>query len=169
MVRAEVTWMSRYIGSLAFCALAALSKASPQSQVLIRGPVEALNEQTAQVKVLGQWVASSGASEGIEGQVVAVSGAIDARGNYVVSGIQQLGMGYVEGATPVFLSGVISSMNKAVGVAVVGGISVDYTGALHSLAAESLAVGKVVSFSGVHYSGDKIYATSEQLTQELRL
>jgi hypothetical protein len=90
MVRAEIVRMTSYFASLTLCALAFTSGAAPPSQVLLRGPVEALNQQTAQVKVLGQWVAASGLSDGIEGQVVAVSGAIDSRGNYVVSDVKQL-------------------------------------------------------------------------------
>ncbi|MGO9932063.1 MAG: hypothetical protein ACLPV8_09670, partial [Steroidobacteraceae bacterium] len=138
------------------------SAAGAQSnQMLLRGPVDKVNALTSQIEVLGQWVSARGMPvEALEGHVVSVNGVIGARGAYVVSGIQSLSsVHYVPGATSVFLTGIISSINKSIGVLVLSGVSVDYTGALHTLMAEDLAVGIVASFSGLRYSDPKkIYA-----------
>src|SRR3974390_3523831 len=150
-MRIESARMATYIASLSLCvfvlgtesASAADAQASPE--VLLRGPVDSVNAGTSQILVLGQWVSASGINaESMLGHVVAVNGTIDARGAYVVSTIQDLrSVEYVPGATAVHLTGTITSINKFSGVLALGGITVDYTGALHTLMADDLAVGKI--------------------------
>jgi hypothetical protein len=152
--------------TLALCSatlgLAVCTAANAQTdQMLLRGPVDSVNTRTSQIQVLGQWltVAGSAVSE-LQGHMVAVDGAIDASGGYLVSNIEDLNsVQYVAGATPVYFSGVIQSVNKSAGSFVVGGVSVDYTAALSSLQPDNLMVGSVASFNAVRFTDvKKMYA-----------
>ena len=132
--RIAIRITSATIGALVIgisCASAATAEAN--NQLLLRGPVDNVNPRTMQIEVLGQWISTRGmAIETLQGRFVTVDGTLDSRGNYVVSAIEAVdSIQYVPGATPVYLSGMVESINKASGVLVLaGGVTVDYTAAL---------------------------------------
>ena len=148
---------------------ASVAGAENGDQLLLRGPVDQVNLRTSQVEVLGQWLSPRGVSvDSLKGHFVVVDGAFDTHGGYLVSGITEVkSVEYVPGATPVYLSGVIASIDKSTGVLVIGGTKVDYTGALHTLEAGNLEIGKVASFTGLRFSDPKtIYAANGGVTSD---
>jgi hypothetical protein len=163
------------LASAALCALIlgincpSVAGAENSDQLLLRGPVDQVNLRTSQIEVLGQWVSPRGISiDALKGHFVAVDGTFDAHGDYLVSDVKDVkSVEYVPGATPVYLSGVIASINRSTGVLVIGGTKVDYTGALHTLEAGNLEIGKLASFSGLRFSDLKtIYAANGVVTSD---
>src|ERR1700761_9600943 len=124
-----------------------ISYALPQggTSVLMRGPVDDVDLKTSQLHILGQWILVRGVStEQLMGHVVSVEGEIGEGGSYVVSAIEDLNaVQYVPGATSVFLSGVVTSLNRDAGILTIGGTTVNFAGALHSLASNEVSVGSV--------------------------
>ena len=148
---------------------ASIAGAENGDQVLLRGPVDQVNLRTSQIEVLGQWLSPRGVSvDSLKDHFVVVDGAFDTHGAYLVSGVTEVkSVEYVPGATPVYLSGVIASIDKSTGVLVIGGTKVDYTGALHTLEAGNLEIGKVASFTGLRFSDPKtIYAANGGVTSD---
>lgn len=85
----------------------------------------------------------------IVGELVAIYGVVDANGTYKISAVSQLGSSsYVPGATKLFLKGLVTSIDNNAGTPKIGSYSVNYSGALHSLSADQLAVGDVAIFTG---------------------
>jgi len=160
------------LASATLCALTlgpSFAGAEPGDQLLLRGPVDQVNLRTSQIEVLGQWLSPRGVSvDSLKDHFVVVDGAFDTHGAYLVSGVTEVkSVEYVPGATPVYLSGVIASIDKSTGVLVIGGTKVDYTGALHTLEAGNLEIGKVASFTGLRFSDPKtIYAANGGVTSD---
>jgi hypothetical protein len=145
--------------------IAADFQAVANSDLLLLGPVDLVEPAKARVQVLGQWIPLSQTQMSqtpnrLIGHVVAVYGSIAADGSFEVAAVrEQDSIDYVPGATHLYLKGPISALDTLRGSARIGALSVSYSSALHSLVAEDLAVGAVVSFSGLQYAeNSKLYA-----------
>jgi hypothetical protein len=135
------------------------------SDLLLLGPVDLVEPSKARVQVLGQWIPLSQSQisqspNHLIGHVIAVYGSIAPDGSFEVAAVrEQDSIDYVPGATHLYLKGSISALDTLRGTARIGSLSVSYSGALHSLVADDLAVGAVVSFSGLQYAeNSKLYA-----------
>src|SRR5271168_2385585 len=141
---------------------AAEFQAVSNSDLLVLGPVDLVDQSKGRVQVLGQWISLSAnqVSQDLLGRVVAVYGSITPEGSFQVAAVhEQNSIDYVSGATRLYLKGSISGLDTLHGTARIGTLSVDYSGALHTLVAEDLAVGTVVSFSGLRFTDpSKLYA-----------
>ena len=135
------------------------------SDLLVLGPVDLAEPSKARVQILGQWipVSNSQISQGVEGlvgHVLAVYGSVAADGSFEIATVrEQDTANYVPGATHLYLKASISSLDSTHGTARIGSLLVSYTNALHTLVAEDLSVGAVVSFSGLQFAGNnELYA-----------
>ena len=136
------------------------------SDLLILGPVSAVDLSKARFEVLGQWIPFS-ETEALEtqqavGRVVAVYGTVANDGSLQIASVrEQSSVEFVPGATPVYLKGKISSVDAVHGTARIGALSVNYTNALHTLVADDLSVGAIASFAGQQFAeSNKLYADS---------
>ncbi|MGO9991394.1 MAG: hypothetical protein ACLPTF_02635 [Steroidobacteraceae bacterium] len=123
------------------------------SNLVLLGPVEGVNLPESRIQVLGQWVVvPSTRTNVVVGELVAVYGVVDADGTYKVSDVSKLdSSSYVAGATKLFLKGVVTSIDSNAGTLHIGSYSVNYSGALHSLSADKLAIGEVATFTGLSF------------------
>jgi hypothetical protein len=125
------------------------------SDLMILGPVEAVDLRAATIQVLGQTVRFPESAQQrillrlVPGNVVAVRGQILTAGEIAATAVSITAHQYVAGAQPVFVRGVVTALRADVGVLLIGRLSVDYTGALYSLDAGSLSEGAEVVFSGI--------------------
>ena len=140
-------------------------QAIAESNLLVLGPVDAVEPSKAQVRVLGQWIPVSENQvsqnlDGLVGHLLAVYGSIAPDGTFEVATVrEQNSIDYVPGATHLYLKGSISALDVLHGTARIGSLSVSYSGALHTLVAEDLSVGAIVSFSGLQFAGSsKLFA-----------
>jgi hypothetical protein len=79
------------------------------------------------------------------GDFVSVQGSVVSPGWLYADGVSVSDTTYVPGATQVFVTGMLSSVDRASGIARMGGLTIDYTSSLGSNAAPS---GAMWSFSG---------------------
>ena len=132
------------------------------SDLLILGPVERVDLAKAQIQVLGQWIPQSNIeiSQNTVGHLLAVYGSVKADGSFEISAVrEQSSTAYVPGANHLYLKAAISAVDHVNAIVRVGALSISYSAALHTLVAEDLAVGAVVSFSGLQYgANDRLYA-----------
>ena len=127
------------------------------SDLLALGPVEQVDVKTAEIRVLGQLAVVPAlqrnlVSEELVGRMVAVYGELNTDGSLRVSGVAELGMDYVPGATELFVKGVVRAVNQSKATVRLGSLSVSYSGALHTLNADDIATGKVVALSGLEFA-----------------
>ena len=137
---------------------AATFQSLANSDLLLSGPVDQVIAKSFQLKLLGQTVILPAtqhelATDGIIGRMIAVYGSIASNGSLKVSQVSLLNSEYVPGSTPLFIKGLVTSIDHVNAVAKLGSISISYSGALHTLIADEIAIGKVVSFGGVEYAG----------------
>jgi len=66
------------------------------------------------------------------GDFVSVQGSVVASGWLYADGLSVSTEAYVPGATEVFVTGMLSSVDSANGLALVGGLTIDYTASLGS-------------------------------------
>jgi hypothetical protein len=123
------TFVTALVGAAVTVGHAAGSGTSGASELLLIGPVEAVNTTQTRAVVLGQKI-SIAPSYGIAvGDTVAVYGTESADGTIQATKVQAQGM-YVAGATTVFLEGVVQKVQPAIGHVVVNGLTVDLTPAM---------------------------------------
>jgi len=140
--------------------LAADFHAIADSDLLVVGPVDLVDPSKARVQVMGQWIPLARTQisqnlDGLVGHVLAAYGSVAADGSFEVASVrEQDSIDYVPGATRVYLKGSITALDSLHGTARIGALTVNYSNALHSLAAEDLSVGAVVSFSGLQFVGN---------------
>ena len=79
------------------------------------------------------------------GDFVTVEGSVVSPGWLYADGVSVSGAAYVPGATQVFVTGMLSSVDRTAGIARMGGLIIDYTSSLGNSAAPS---GAMWSFSG---------------------
>ena len=101
------------------------------AELLVIGPVEAVNAADRSATVLGQRVQISKPETLSVGDSVAVFGRSQPDGSIVAATIQQRGL-YVAGATPIFLAGTVQRAEPSLGRVVVNGVPVDLTSAMSS-------------------------------------
>ena len=140
-------------------------QALANSDLLVLGPVDLVEPSKAQVQILGQWIPVSKSQipqgvEGLVGHVLAVYGSVATDGSLEVATVrEQDSVNYVPGAIHLYIKAPISALDSTHGTARIGSLSVSYTNALHTLVAEDLSVGAVVSFSGLQFAGNnELYA-----------
>ena len=98
------------------------------AELLVIGPVEAVNSADRTATVLGQRVIVSKPEALSVGDAVAVYGQARLDGSIVAAAIQPRGL-YVAGATPIFLAGTVQKSEPSIGRVVVNGVAVDLTSA----------------------------------------
>ena len=133
------------------------------SDLLLLGPVERVDPANMQIHVLGQVAAIPASSQALKinglGKMVAVYGSLNINGSLKVREIQELNANYVPGATQLYVKGIVTSVDYQNADARVGSLTVSYSGSLHTLVADALVPGAVVSFSGVEFdTSTKFYA-----------
>src|ERR1700734_3482316 len=147
------TWSSASTADLAGAPkLTADFQALANSDLLVLGPVDLFEPSKARVQMLGQWIPLSKSqvsqSEALVGHVLAAYGSVTADGSLEVTAVQeQSSSDYVPGATHLYLKGSIAALDSLQGTARIGSLSINYSNALHTLVADELSVGAVVSFS----------------------
>jgi hypothetical protein len=95
-------------------------------ELLVVGPVEAIDQAAKTAVVLGQRVLVADANHLALGETAAVFGTARADGSIVAAAIQSRGP-YVPGASAVFISGVVQKSEPSVGQVTIGGLSIDLT------------------------------------------
>ncbi|HEX4388958.1 MAG TPA: hypothetical protein VH109_10065, partial [Steroidobacteraceae bacterium] len=129
---------------VAATATAYAAPAKGGGELLVIGPVEALDAADGIATVLGQRVRTT--SHLAVGEAVAVFGAMHPDGSIVASSIQARGL-YVAGASPIFISGMVQRSEPSIGRVVINGVVVDMTPAMSS-GALSAEVGSKMAISG---------------------
>ena len=117
------------------------------AQLLVVGPVDAINAAIRTAIVLGQTVHVASLERLAVGNTVAVYGTTRADGSIAASAIQSLGI-YVPGATSIFISGTVQRAEPSVGRVVVSGVTVDLTSVM-SYGMFSPTVGTKLQLTGV--------------------
>ena len=129
------TIVSSAIAAAAPAAYAGISgggdTSSAQAQLLLVGPVDAINTRASVVTVLGQKVHYPAAGTLVLGDAVSVFGRTNADGSFVATKITDKGQ-YVPGATLVVISGKVQKADPAVGRVMVDGLTIDLTGTMSS-------------------------------------
>jgi hypothetical protein len=120
---------------------------------VLAGPVEAIDITNGVFYSLGQIVmASKDMLSGLQvGDFVTVGGSVAAPGWLYADAISIANIDYVPGATKVFVSGLLSSVDASSGTARLGSLTIDYT---PSLANGSVPSGMAWSFSGTRPAND---------------
>lgn len=134
------------------------------SDLLVRGTVDAIDMKKSSISVLGQSILIPpkllASHSELLGHFVSINGDIDEGGVYEGYSLTDHGAAiYVPGATQLYIKGVVSSVDPASGTAKLGSLSVSFSGALHSLSESDVSVGKRLSFVGLAYDGSpRFYA-----------
>ena len=150
-------------------------QAIAEGNLLVLGPVDAVEPSKAQVRVLGQWIPVSENQvsqnlDGLVGHLLAVYGSIASDGTFEVATVrEQNSIEYVPGATHLYLKGSISALDVLHGTAQIGSLAVSYSGALHTMIAEDLSVGAIVSFSGLQFAGSSKLFADNGLVHQVNL
>ena len=140
------TFVTALVGAAATVGYAAVGGGGAKEELLLIGPVEAVNSIQTRAVVLGQKI-SIAPSEGVAvGNAVAVYGTESADGTITATKVVSEGL-YVPGATSVFLVGVVQKVQAAVGHVVVNGLTVDLTSVMAN-GTVSVALGSTVTISG---------------------
>ena len=107
--------------------------------VLLAGPVDSINRTNGVFESMGQVVMASQSMLAAMkvGDYVAVGGSIVAPGWLYADDVIVSDRLYVPGATEVFVSGMLTSVNSRDGTARMGGLTIDYTPSLGSVEAPS--------------------------------
>ncbi len=99
-------------------------------------------------------MASQGMLSGMRvGDYVSVEGSVVAPGWLYADDVSVSGTPYVAGATEVFVTGLLTSVDSAAGTARMGGLTIDYTSSLGSSAAPA---GSMWSFAGIRPRNDGV-------------
>ena len=134
------------------------------SNLLLRGPIEAIDAATSRILVLGQWIPVSATQLSVSkvGQFVAVYGSLTSSGNYAISALLHINsIRYVPGATSVYIKGLVSSADQSTGALRIGSLAVDYTAALSQRSGLVISKGETVALRGWEYGNfTSLYAQS---------
>ena len=120
---------------------------------VLAGPVEAIDRATGVFQSLGQSVLASDdmLRDMRVGDFVTVEGTVMGPGWLFADAVVVTDVSYVPGATEVFVSGMLTSVDLAAGRARLGNLTIDYTS---SLAITSAPSGAMWSFHGVRPVAD---------------
>src|SRR5580698_9306000 len=113
----------------AVSATSALAEPRESPELIVIGPVEAVDLVSHTATVLGQRFLISNTEALVVGNAASVYGVPRADGTIQVSAVRDQGL-YTAGATQVFLSGLVQKSEASIGSAVVNGIKIDLTGAM---------------------------------------
>jgi hypothetical protein len=121
------------------------------ADLLLAGPVDSIDRTNGVFQSMGQSVmASHGMLAGLQvGDFVAVEGTVISSGWYYADAVDVSAHAYVPGSTEVFVSGMMSSVDRMNGTARMGNLTIDYTSSLGSSSAPS---GDMWSFRGIRTS-----------------
>ena len=127
------------------------------TELLLLGPLTALDAGASSVDVLGQTVTMGpGMARDVAalrpGELVAVTGTVQPDGRILASRVVSVASDYVDGATEVLGTGVVTSLRAAVARATVGKLSLDYSPALHA-GDPGIRVGSTIQFRGIRIGG----------------
>ena len=114
---------------------------------VLAGPVDSIDRTNGVFESMGQVVlASQDMLAGMQvGDFVEVGGSVISSGWYYADSVSVSPERYVPGATEVFISGMLSSVNEMNGTARMGGLTIDFTA---SLASGDAPAGEMWSFHG---------------------
>jgi len=122
------------------------------NDLLVVGAIESVNFGAGTVTVLGQTVRVGDVSElatlAANRVPIAVFGKATVAGVIVPRSIVVAGSEYVDGASEVYLKGVVTAVDSARGTAKIGAATVDFTASLYGVAATDIKVGTVVELVG---------------------
>ena len=109
------------------------------SGVILAGPVDSIDKINGVFESMGQVVmASYSMLSGMQvGDFGAVQGTVISSGWYFADNVSVSNQLYVPGSTEVFISGMLSSINRMDGTAQMGRLTIDYTSSLGSSDAPS--------------------------------
>ncbi|MGB5256814.1 MAG: hypothetical protein WBN44_06135, partial [Woeseiaceae bacterium] len=115
---------------------------------VLAGPVDSIDRINGVFESMGQIVmASQTMLAGMRvGDYVSVAGSVVSPGWLYADGVSVSPDRYVPGATEVFVTGLLSSIDRELGTAQIGGLTIDYTASLGSAGAPA---GAVWSFKGI--------------------
>ncbi len=118
---------------------------------IMTGPVDSIDRINGVFESMGQIVlASQSMLSGMQvGDYVSVEGSPISSGWYYADNVSVSSQSYIPGATEVFISGMMSSIDSMEGTAQMGGLTIDYTSSLGSSTAPS---GDMWSFRGTQPS-----------------
>jgi hypothetical protein len=110
--------------------------------LLLAGPVDSIDRVNGVFSSMGQTVMASQAmlSSLRVGDFVAVQGSVISSGWYYADDVSVSSQRYVPGATEVFITGMLSSVDRVNGTAQMGNLTIDYTASLGSGEAPSSAM-----------------------------
>jgi len=118
---------------------------SNQAEVLASGPVEGSDSGNHTLTILGRTVPQLSMIPA--GTMATVYGVLDADGRIVITAVES-GLSYVPGSDGVYLKGIVTSVNPAVGTLNMGDVTVDYTSLLSGQAFGIPSVGDSISVAG---------------------
>jgi hypothetical protein len=115
---------------------------------ILAGPVDSIDRVNGVFESMGQIVmASPRMLAGMrEGDFVSVTGSVVSQGWLYADDVSVSADSYVPGATEVFVTGLLSSVDSEIGIAQIGDLKIDYTASLGSSGAPS---GAIWSFKGI--------------------
>jgi hypothetical protein len=148
-----VSWSA--IGGSDFAAANSASALSTvaQSDLMLVGPVDAVDFKAGSLQSLGQVIhlpSSKGSPLRIRpGSVVEVRGRLSGPGEIQATSVLMVSKTYVAGAQNVLVRGLVTSVRADVGQLTIGKLVVDYTGALYSLDPASVSVGSQFLAGGI--------------------
>ena len=125
----------------------ATNRSDGNPDILISGPLEKVDAARDAVTVFGREFITDRASELSPGQTVNVYGALQPDGSISDAQIEPTSQ-YGSGSDPVYLKGVVTDANAALGQISIGDTTVDYTQQLASGQFSPPAVGQVVEVRG---------------------
>ena len=121
--------------------------------LLLVGPVGSIDPSGRILEVLGQSVITSdpsiaGPSPPRVGEMVAIAGRLTAAGRVIARRVVSIPDAFVDGATEVLVTGVVTSSQPSLAKASIGNLSTDYSASLHA-GSLSLPVGSAVQITGI--------------------
>jgi hypothetical protein len=123
------------------------------SDLLIVGPVSISDAAGQTAEILGQSIVVPPQSSGIlhdvaVGEVLAVAGHVTSSGAILARRVVRVPTSYIDGASEVLVTGVVTELTTSLARAKVGGLIIDYSPALYS-GETGIAKGSVIRLRGI--------------------
>ena len=139
-------WVAIVVACLTSSAMAA-DQSEGNSEILISGPLEHVDAARDTVTVFGREFTTDRASELSPGETVNVYGSLQPDGSISDAQIEPTTL-FGSGADPVYLKGLVTDANAALGQIKIGDTTVDYTQQLASGQFTAPTVGQVIAVQG---------------------
>ena len=125
--------------------------------LLIVGPVAAIDSRSGVVEILGQLISVPQESAHFlttvrVGQVLAISGDVSSEGAMRVNQIVEVPTEYVDGASEVLVTGRLTELHESTASAKIGSLAIDYSPAMHS-GKLNLSKGAIAQLTGIRTAG----------------